>query len=137
MYDDDSKPSLLAFCWMDRNRRYFIASGSSLSPGIPHIRQRCRQLDTEDPDADPERVKLEVPQPKACDLYYKTYAAVDNRNRYRQSSLMIEKKLGTKDWAMHINMPLVAICIVDSWLAYKLCTGTEETQADFYLALAE
>ena len=39
MYDNDSKPSLLAFCWMDRDRRYFIASGSSLSPGIPHVRQ--------------------------------------------------------------------------------------------------
>ena len=62
---------------------------------------------------------------------------MDNHNRYRQSSLMIERKLGTKDWAMRINMPLVAIYIVDSWLAYKLATGTEETQADFYLALAE
>ena len=50
---------------------------------------------------------------------------------------MLEKKLGTKDWAMRINMSLVAICIVDTWLAYKVCTGTEETQAAFYLALAE
>ena len=50
---------------------------------------------------------------------------------------MIEKKLGTKYWAMRINMSLIAICIVDTWLAYKLATGTEETQADFYLALAE
>ena len=137
MYDNDSKPSLLAFCWMDRDRRYFIASGSSLSPGIPHVRQRWRQLNTEDPNADPERVELEVPQPKACELYYNTCAAVDNHNRYRQSSLMLEKKLGTKDWAMRINMSLFAICIVDTWLAYKLCTGTEETQAAFYLALAE
>ena len=60
MYDNDSKPSLLAFCWMDRDRRYFIASGSSLSPGIPHVRQRWRQLDTEDPNADPERVELSL-----------------------------------------------------------------------------
>ena len=50
---------------------------------------------------------------------------------------MLERKLGTKDWAMRINMSLVAICIVDTWLAYKQCTGTQETQADFYLALAE
>ena len=34
-------------------------------------------------------------------------------------------------------MSLVAICIVDTWLAYKLATGTEETQAEFYLALSE
>ena len=50
---------------------------------------------------------------------------------------MIEKKLGTKDWSIRINMSLVAICIVETWLAYKLSTGTEETQAEFYLALAE
>ena len=39
MYNNDSQPALLAFCWMDRDRRYFIVSGSSLSPGMPHIRQ--------------------------------------------------------------------------------------------------
>ena len=50
---------------------------------------------------------------------------------------MIEKKLGTKYWSMQINMSLVAICIVDTCLAYKLSTVTEETQADFYPALAE
>ena len=50
---------------------------------------------------------------------------------------MIERKLGTKDWAMRINMSLVDICIVDTWLAYKLAMGTEETQAEFYPAIAE
>ena len=50
---------------------------------------------------------------------------------------MLEKKLGTKYWIMRINISLVAICIVDIWLAYKLCTGTEETHAAFHLALAE
>ena len=76
-------------------------------------------------------------QPKACEVYYKTCAAVDNHNHYRQSSLMIERKLGTKYWSMQINMSLVAICIVETWLEYKLASGTEETQAEFYLALAE
>ena len=98
---------------------------------------RWRQVNTEDPNADPERVELEVPQPKACEFYYKTCAAVENHNRYRQSSLMIESKLGTKYWSMRINMSLVAICIVDTCLAYKLATRTEETHAEFYLALAE
>ena len=100
MHGDDGKPSLLVFCWMDRDRRYFIASVSSLSPGILHIITRWLQFNTEDPNADPERVYLEAPQPKTCEVYYKTCAAVDNHNCYRKSSLMIEKKLGTKDWAM-------------------------------------
>lgn len=38
---------------------------------------------------------------------------------------------------MQINMSFITIYIVDAWLAYKIATGTEETQADFYLALAE
>ena len=50
---------------------------------------------------------------------------------------MIEKKLGTKYWSMQINMSLVAICIVDTWLSYKLDTGAEETHAEFYLAISE
>ena len=78
-----------------------------------------------------------MPQPNACEVYYKTCAAVDNNDRYRQSSLMIKRKLGAKDWSMRINMSLFAICIVDTCLAYKLSTGTKETQAEFYLALAE
>ena len=53
---------------MDRDRWYFIASGSSLSPDIPHIRMQWRQVNTEDPHADPEQVELEVPQPKACEI---------------------------------------------------------------------
>ena len=78
-----------------------------------------------------------MPQPKAYEIYYKACAAVDNYNHYRQSSLIIEKKLGTKYWAMRINIFLVAICIVDICLAYKISTGTEYTQADFYIALSE
>ena len=50
---------------------------------------------------------------------------------------MIENKIGTKDWSMRINLSLVSICIVDSWLAFKQATGTSSTQAEFYINLAE
>lgn len=40
-------------------------------------------------------------------------------------------------WATWINIPLVGISIVDTWLACKLATGTKETHADFYLALVD
>jgi Transposase IS4 len=38
--DADNTPSMLAFVWMDRERRYFIASCSSLLPGVPYDRKR-------------------------------------------------------------------------------------------------
>ena len=38
---------------------------------------------------------------------------------------------------MRINMSLVDICILGTWIAYKISTGIEETQDDFYLELVE
>jgi Transposase IS4 len=43
--DSNGCPSLLAFVWMDRDRRYFIASGGSLDEGSPCIRERWRQIE--------------------------------------------------------------------------------------------
>ena len=40
--DEDKMPKLLAFVWMDRNRRYFVSSCSSLVPGGPYSRLRRR-----------------------------------------------------------------------------------------------
>ena len=57
MDGDDGKPKLLAYVWMDRNRRYFIASASSLEDGAENVRKRWRQIN-EESDADPERVEL-------------------------------------------------------------------------------
>ena len=64
----DGFPYLLSFVWMDRDRRYFIASGSSLSDGTPIVRTRWRQVG-DDPEADPTRVELTIAQPKAAEVY--------------------------------------------------------------------
>ena len=50
--DGEGECDLLAFAWMDRERRYFICSGSNMSEGLPNIRQRLRQED-EEPNAEP------------------------------------------------------------------------------------
>jgi hypothetical protein len=91
-YGPDGLPSLLSFVWMDRNRRYFIASGSSLQEGEDYFRIRWRQLDPT-PNADPDRVELQVPQPKAAENYYSTCGSVDQHNRHRMDTLNVEKKL--------------------------------------------
>jgi hypothetical protein len=41
----DGQSSLLAFVWMDRNRRYFIATGSCVQAGKTYSRNRWRQED--------------------------------------------------------------------------------------------
>ena len=109
---------LLAFAWMDRERRYFICSGSNMSDGEPNIRQKFRQEDEED-NAEPNNITLIIEQPKACELYYSYCAMVDRHNRCRQKDLSLERKLVTKYWSKRINISLLSICVVDTWLAYS------------------
>ena len=137
----DGVPYLLAFVWMDRDRRYFIASGSSLSDGTPIVRQRWRQIG-DDPEADPTRVELTIPQPKAAETYYTACSKIDQHNRHRQDTLMLERKLVTTDWSRRVNLSIFAICLVDAWQVYNKMTYVDpktegrETQKDFYGHLA-
>jgi hypothetical protein len=135
-YGPDGNPSLLAFMWMDRNRRYFIASGSSLEEGEEYIRNRWRQVDTA-PNADAERVELTVAQPKAAEEYYSTCGSVDQHNRHRMDTLNLEKKIESKEWSRRVNMSIFGMCVVDTWLAWSQATASHSNQRDFYIALAE
>ena len=51
--------------------------------------------------------------------------------------LTSEKMLGTKYWSKCFNAYILAMNVVDVWLAYQDINGTAETQADFYNYLAE
>jgi hypothetical protein len=82
-------PRLLAFVWMDPDRRYFIASASSLEPGMPYVRQRWRQVDNA-PNAEPTRVFLTVSQPKAAEIYYSCNGKIDQHNCHWADTLSLE-----------------------------------------------
>jgi hypothetical protein len=94
---------LRAFVWMDRQRRYFISTASSLDAGTPYTRLQWRQVD-ESPNAEPTRVELTVPQPTAAQIYYDACAMVDRHNRHCQDTLGLEEKLGTHNWGLRINL---------------------------------
>jgi len=66
-YDDEAGCQLLAFVWVNRDRRHFIPSCSSLSAGPTVERRRWRQLDGT-PNAEAQRAELSVQQPKACQV---------------------------------------------------------------------
>jgi hypothetical protein len=83
--DADGQPNLFSFVRMDRD---FIASGSSLAEGAPYKRHRWRQLEA---DADPARLELAVPQPKACEIYYQVCGKIDQHNRDGSDSIIIDK----------------------------------------------
>jgi hypothetical protein len=128
--------TLMVFVWMDRDRRYFIASASSLEAGLPHVRTRWRQVDIR-LNAEAERVQVTVQQPKACKTYYSACGKIDGHNRHRQATLMLENKLPTQEWSRRVNMTLFGMLVVDAWLAFSACTNAAETQKEFYCLLAE
>ena len=143
-YDANGVVDMMAYGWVDRDRRYFITTAGSLGLGNPYLRYRWRQVDLE-PNANPERVELTVPQPVVCEHYYNTCGKIDGHNRHRQATLQMERKLKTQDWAVRVNMSILCMIIVDSWLMWKglLWIGEgqkgdfEEAQKLFYTYLSE
>ena len=132
----DGQPTMLSFVWMDRDRRYFVASASSLDSGVPYSRNRWRQVSLE-LDALPENVELTILQPKAAEVYYRTCGVIDQHYRHRQDNLKTEKKLETKKWDMRVNLTIFSMIVVDTWLVYSQATGSTELQSEFYVRLAE
>jgi predicted RNA-binding Zn-ribbon protein involved in translation (DUF1610 family) len=136
---ENGLPTMMAFVWMDRERRYFIANTSSLEIGTPYTRSRWRQIAPVESNEVPQMVEFEIPQPEAAELFYSVAASIDRHNRHRQDNLQLERKLQTKDWSNRVNFTILGMHIVDTWLAWKglgLC-DEGETENVFYEYLAE
>ena len=101
--DDMQRPNLMALAWVDRDRRYFIASTSSANEGTPIVRKRLRQL-VNDRTTEPERVEVTIPQPQVCETYYSCCGKIDQHNRDRQDTLGLEIKIKTHDWSQRVNL---------------------------------
>jgi hypothetical protein len=130
---------VLALVWLDRDRRMFVSTCKSTRHGKPYTRRRWRQVDQR-PNADPEVVELTIPQPKLCETYYSTCAAIDQHNRCRQDDLQLEKKIKTIHWHRRVAISLFGICVVDAWLVYKAAQNRDQerqAQRSFYEQLAE
>ena len=142
--DNTGEVEYMSFCWVDREHCYFISTCSSLDQGSPSVRKRWRQIDTYD-YANPINVQLIIPQPKVCHLYYQTFSSIDQHNRCCYTDLKLEKNLRTKEWSLRVNMTILGMIIVDSWILMdgihpksSQYTHMEPvSQRKFYLDLAE
>ena len=135
--DEEGRPEMLAYTWVDRERRYFISNGGGLLPAPNIYRQRRRQVDPA-PNAAPEDVMLEIRQPEATSIYYNVCGQIDQHNRKRHDDLDLEKTLVTPAWHIRVNLSLFAISVVDAYNVYKECSGeSDEDQDTFYTLLAE
>lgn len=123
-----------AVLWVDRERRYFVATCGTALPGTTIYRERWRRVDNV------SRVTTTQTEiPSVAETYYSAAAQVDHHNRCRQADLKLEKKFRVKEWSQRVNTSLLAICVVDSWLLYKGNRGSRGTMSpnDFYTSLAE
>jgi hypothetical protein len=138
--NDASGTTLLAFCWIDRDRRYFIATCSSLADGPPCVRQRMRQVD-KTRVALPERQTVVVRQPVACSVYYGACSTIDRHNKCRQAYLQLEKKHKTTVWNRRVNMSIFGMCVVDAYMLMLGCRTQVhngfQTSKHFFAKLAE
>ena len=134
----EGNTDLLAFVWVDRNRRYFISTCSSLKQTTPIVRNRWKQMDAT-ANAEPDRMHLEIAQPEASDQYYGACQKIDQHNGCRQGQLKIERKIQTKQWHLRVATPLLGNCVVDAYLLAIGCQGNKayDDQAHFYELLAE
>ena len=61
-------------------------------------------------------------QPKCSEIYYNTFAAIDQHNRHRQDTLKVERKIETKSWEKCLISSIFGMYCVDAWLMYCGCT---------------
>jgi hypothetical protein len=114
----DGKIAAMAVVWVDRERRYFISTASSVVEGAVYCSKRWRQL-----KGGAQRVTVEVKQPRVAELYYSSCSMIDRHNRCRQDDLMLERKCQTYDWSVRVCHSLLGTVGVVSWLLYAGARG--------------
>jgi hypothetical protein len=97
---------------------YSISTAGSLTAGLPYSHTYWLQLE------------------HYCLLHWnKSHSGCGKINQHncdQQDSLKLECKLGTLNWATHVNHTILGVCIVDSWKIYShLAPGDTEAQNDF------
>lgn len=81
---------------------------------------------------------MSVNKPQVAQDYSSCCAQAGRHNRYRQADLQLEHKLDTHDWSMRVNLSLLGMCVVESWMLYSGARGATATlsQRQFYEDLA-
>ena len=89
--------TIMSWVWLDRNWRHSVAMAGNLTQGNPIIRGWVREVgDAQDlMERKAEHVRIEIPQPKSAEMYYKANGKIDKHNRTREAC-GIDKHFGRK-----------------------------------------
>ena len=127
----------MAYVWSDRDRRYFVSTAGSMAQGQPYRRIRWTEVGDDEGNRMAERLMIEVPMPRASEVYYDACGMVDSHNRIREMC-GIDKRLRTNNWATRVNFSILSMIFVDAYLLYKACCGerAKENPKMFFEKLA-
>ena len=90
--------------------------------------------------APPDKVIMEVAQPKAIAKYYNGAGTIDQHNRIRTNKLRMDRNLTTKDWAKRFNLRVLGIICINAYLFYQqvVCADNRTTSClEFFERLAD
>jgi hypothetical protein len=133
---EDTGCQLLSCVWADRERRFFVATCSSSTPGQVIERRRWRQRDPT-PNADPELELIRIARPQLVEIYYNGCGKIDEHNRHRQDSLNLEKKVQTMEWSNRANHTIFGMIVVDAFNLAVGCQGKLRHLGGFRFFLEE
>ena len=101
---------LWAVGWHDNVFKSYLTTHGTTLPGKPADKRR------QDKDTNVNFV-LQVPRPACIAKYNEQMGAVDRHNFYRQGILRLHMAWKTKSWQTRIQLEILALTLVDSFLA--------------------
>ena len=104
---------MLAVLWVDHESRSFVGNAKGFEQGEPIYRDRWRQVD-ETPNADAEKVAINVAQPKIVKLYYHVCASIDRHNQKKQHNLDLERYIRTHHFWKQVGITILGIIFVNT-----------------------
>ena len=78
-----------------------------------------------------------IPCPIMMEKYFSANAKIDQHNRIRQDDLKLERKIRTVDWSQRVNLSILGVIIVDSYLVWRDATDNGfVSKDDYFMELA-
>jgi len=104
--------NLWAVGWHDHHYKCYITTHGTTNPGKPADKKR------QDKETN-VNFAINVPRPEILAKYNKEMGHVDRHNFYRQGILRLHKTWITKRWQTRIQLELLAVTLVDTFLACR------------------
>ena len=103
--------SLWAVGWHDQHYKCYVTTNGNTLPGKPAPKKRQ--------DRQGRNYNISIPRPNVISKYQAQMGYVDRHNRFRQGILHLPDIWKTKRWQTRIQLEILALTLVDSFLACR------------------